>query len=129
MKKKYLAMVDRCDGGFRGYLPRVPGCEVFAATAEEAKAKVIDAGCARITADNGVKPEEVEIIVAVEAPPPPRPRPDGMDAIYDQAHRDFDPTCLEVLLDWENEVWYPFEHILRDLEGNPKPLDKDELQG
>jgi hypothetical protein len=52
-----------------------------------------------------------------------------MDAIYDQARRDFDPKCLEVLLNWENEVWYPFEDILRDLEGDPKPLGKDELQG
>jgi predicted RNase H-like HicB family nuclease len=128
--KKYLAVVDRCDGGgFRGYLPRVPGCEVHAATAEEAEAKIIEAGRARITAENGVKPEEVEIVAAVEAPPPPRPRPDGMDAIYDQARRDFDPKCLEVLLNWENEVWYPFEDILRDLEGDPKPLGKDELQG
>jgi predicted RNase H-like HicB family nuclease len=113
---KYLAVVDHCEGGFRGYVPRLPGCEVRAATAEEAEASIIAAARARLTADNGVKPEDVEVIVAVEAPPPPRPRGDGMDEVYDQARRGFDPLLLERLFDWEKEPCCSFEDILRDME-------------
>jgi hypothetical protein len=111
---KYLAIVERCDGGFRGYLPRVPGSEVRAATAEEASANIIAAGRARITADNGVDPDEVEIIVAVEAPPPPRPRADGLDEVYERMRKDYE--SLELLINWENEVWYPFEDLLEELD-------------
>ena len=66
--KKYLAIVERCEGGFRGYLPRVPGCEVRAATAEETSTNIIAAGRACLTADNGVKP-------AVRRGPAGYPRP------------------------------------------------------
>jgi hypothetical protein len=122
---KYLAIVERCDGGFRGYLPRVPGCEVRAATAEEAEANIIAAGRRQLTADNGVKPEEVEVIVAVEAPPPPRPRSDGLDEVYDRLRREPDLKSLELLMNWENEVWYPFEDILKDLEDEGPPPATD----
>jgi predicted RNase H-like HicB family nuclease len=122
---KYLAVVDRCEGGFRGYVPRLPGCEVRAATAEEAEANIIAAARARLTADNGVKPEDIEVIVAVEAPPPPRPRGDGLDEVYDRLRREFDPKCLELLMNWENEVWYPFEDILEDLEEGSPPQATD----
>jgi predicted RNase H-like HicB family nuclease len=123
---KYLAIVERCDGGFRGYLPRVPGCEVRAATAEEASANITAAGRARLTADNGVKPEEVEIIVAVEAPPPPRPRPDGLDDLYDQLHRDFDPLDLEFFLHLDEQKGYTFEEMMAELGLDPEGPTLDE---
>ena len=61
----------------------------------------------------------MEIVVAIEAPPPARPRPDGMDALYDQAHREFDPTELEQLLDIEERIkterGCTFEEMMNEL--------------
>lgn len=107
--KKLLAVVRRTDDGFRGYVPRLPGCEIRAATAEQAEGDVIAAVKAHLAAgkegSNGFAPDQVEIIVAVEGPPPPRPRADGMDEIYDRLRRDFDPAAMEILLDWEEREW------------------------
>jgi predicted RNase H-like HicB family nuclease len=127
--KKYLAIVDRCDGGFRGYLPRVPGCEVRAATAEEASTSIVAAARARLTADNGGKPEEIEILVAVEAPPPSRPRGDGMDEIYDEARRNFDPLELEFFLHLDEQQWCSFEDIAAELGIEPEGPTLDEAAG
>jgi predicted RNase H-like HicB family nuclease len=124
--KKYLAVVERCDGGFRGYLPRLPGCEVRAATAEEAGAKIIDAGRARLATENGAKPDEVEIVVAVEAPPPPRPRPDGLDDLYDQLHREFDPLDLEFFLNLDEQQGCSFEELMAELGLDPEGPTLDE---
>ncbi len=106
--KKLLAVVRRIEDGFRGYVPRLPGCEVHAATAEQAEADITAAARAHLAAGkegtNGATPDQVEIVVMVEAPPPARPRPDGMGALYDQAWRDFDPAELEQLLDIEERI-------------------------
>jgi hypothetical protein len=121
--KKLLAIVNRTEDGFRGYVLRLPGCEISAATAEQAEADVIAAAKAHIAAGkegtNGFAPDQVEIVVAVEAPPPPRPRDDGMDEIYDQMHREFDPAELEQLLDVEErtktEKGCTFEEMMSEL--------------
>jgi predicted RNase H-like HicB family nuclease len=115
--------VRRTDDGFRGYVPRLPGCEIRAATAEQAEADIAAAARAHIAAGkegtNGFSSGQVEIVVAVEAPPPPRPRDDGMDEIYDQVHREFDPAELEQLLDIEERIktekTYSFEEMMREL--------------
>src|SRR5258708_115706 len=121
--KKLLAIVNRTEDGFRGYVLRLPGCEVRAASAEQAEADVIAAAKAHLAAGKegtyGFAPDQVEIVVAVEAPPPPRPRDDGMDEIYDQMRRDFDPAELEQLLDIEErmktEKFYTFEEMMDQL--------------
>ena len=130
--KKLLAIVNRIEDGFRGYVPRLPGCEIRAATAEQAEADVTAAAKAHLAADkegtNGFTPDQVEIVVAVEAPPPPRPRADGMDEIYDQMRRDFDPADLEFFLDVEErmktEKSYTFEEVMAELGFDPEePTD------
>ncbi len=121
--KKLLAVVTQTEGGFRGHVPRLPGCEVRAATEKQAKADVITAAKAHLAAGregaDGFASDQVEIVVAVEAPPPHRPRDDGMDALYDQAWRDFDVTDLEQLLDLDERIkaekTYTFEEMMRKL--------------
>jgi predicted RNase H-like HicB family nuclease len=121
--KKLLAIVNRIEDGFRGYVPRLPSCEIHAATAEQAEVDIIAAAKAHLAAGKegakGLPPDQIEIVVAVEAPPPPRPRADGMDEIYDQLRRDFDPADLEQLLDIEErmkaERCYTFEGMMDEL--------------
>ena len=36
--KKLLALVRRTEDGYRGYVPKLPGCDIRAATAEQAEA-------------------------------------------------------------------------------------------
>ncbi len=68
---KLLAIVERTEDGFRGYVPRLLGCEIRAATAEQAEAEIIAAAKAHLAAGregtNGFAPDQVEIVVAVEA--------------------------------------------------------------
>jgi predicted RNase H-like HicB family nuclease len=133
MMKKLLAVVRRTEDGYRGYVPKLPGCEIYAATAEQAEADVTIAAKAHLAAGNegtnGFAPDQVEIVVAVEAPPPPRPRDDGMDEIYDQMRRDFDPAELEFFLDAEErmktEKFYSFEEVMAELGFDPEePTDE-----
>jgi hypothetical protein len=131
--KRLLAVVRRIDDGFRGYVPRLPGCEVRAATAEQAEAAVIAAARAHLAAGkegtNGMAPDQVEIIAAVEAPPPPRPRDDGMDEIYDRMRREFNPEELEVFPDWESQEWVEMtDDFLRELEGGAPEQPVDETK-
>ena len=121
--QKLLAIVHRTEYGFRGHVPRLPGCEVRAATEKQAEADIINAANAHLAAGregaNGFAPGQVEIVVAVEAPPPHRPRDDGMDALYDQASRDFDEADLEQLLELDERIktekTYTFEEMMREL--------------
>ena len=121
--KKLLAIVNRTEDGFRGYVLRLPGCEIHAATAEQAETDIIAAAKAHLAAGkegtNGFTPDQVEIVVAVEAPPPTRPRDDGMDEIYDRMRQEFDVADLEQLLDMEErmktEKVYTFEEVMREL--------------
>jgi predicted RNase H-like HicB family nuclease len=125
--KKLLAIVNRTEDGFRGYVPKLPGCEVRAATAEQAEAAIIAAAKAHLAAGkegtNGFAPGQVEIVVAIEASPP-RPRGDGMDEIYDQMRQNFDPADLESLLDIEErmktEKFYTFEEVMAELGFDPE---------
>ena len=41
--KKILAIVRRTEDGFRGYVPKLPGCEIRATTAEQAEVDLIAA--------------------------------------------------------------------------------------
>src|SRR5438270_14019649 len=121
--KKLLAIVRRTEHGFRAYVPKLPGCEIRAATAEQAEADIIAAAKAHLAGGkegvNGLAPDQVEVVVAVEAPPPPRPRADGMDEIYDRLRREFDVADLEQLLDMEErmktEKLYTFEEVMHEL--------------
>ena len=121
--KKLLAVVTRTEGGFRGHVPRLPGCEVRAATEKQAGADIISAAKAHLSAGregaNGFAPDQVDIVLMIEAPPPPRPRPDGMDELYDKARRDFDPAELEQLLDIEERIKEEkggtFEEMMKEL--------------
>ena len=127
---KILAIVERKDGGFHGYVPRLPGCEVRAATAEQAEADIQAAARAHLAANkegtNGIRPEDVEIIVAIEAPPPPRPRGDGMDEIYDQLDREFKPEDLEFFLHLDEQKWITFEELMASLGLDAKEPSTDE---
>jgi predicted RNase H-like HicB family nuclease len=131
--KKLLAVVRRIEGGFRGYVPKLPGCEIRAETAEQAEADITAAAKAHLAAGkegaNGLAPDQVEVVVAVEAPPPPRPRADGMDEIYDRLRREFNPADLEDFLDWENKEWVEItDDFLRELEGEATEQPVDEAQ-
>ncbi len=130
--KKLLAVVRRIKDGFRGYVPKLPGCEIYATTAEQGEADITAAAKAHLAAGkegtNGFAPDQVEIVVAIEAPPPPRPRDDGMDEIYDQMRRDFDPAELEFFVDAEErmntEKFYSFEEVMTELGFDPEPTDE-----
>ena len=58
--KKLLAIVRRTEDGFRGYVPWLPGCEIRAATAEQAEADITAAAKAYLEAGkegtNGLPP-------------------------------------------------------------------------
>jgi predicted RNase H-like HicB family nuclease len=118
--KKLLAIVQPTADGFRGYVPRLPGCEVRAATAEQAEADISDAARAHLAANkdgtNGFRPDEVEIVVAVQPLPPPlRHRGDGLDEIYNEMGNDFNPEELELLLNWDEHKWFTFEEVMAEL--------------
>ena len=131
--KKLLAVVTRSDGEFRGRVLRLPGCEIRAATEEQATAEIVAAAKAHLAAGregaNGYTSDQVEIVVAVEAPPPKRPRDDGLDELYDEAHRTFDPAELEQLLDIEERIKAgeggAFEELMKELGFDPEgPADE-----
>src|SRR5438270_12571397 len=131
--KKLLAIVRRTEHGFRAYVPKLPGCEIRAATAEQAEADIIAAAKAHLAGGkegvNGLAPDQVEVVVAVEAPPPPRPRADGMDEIYDRLRREFNPEDLEDFLDWENKGWVEItDEFLHEHEGETAEQPVDEAQ-
>ncbi len=117
---KLLAIVEPTEDGFRGYVPRLPGCEVRAATAEQAEADIQSAARTHLAAHkdgtNGFHPDKVVIVVVVKPPPPPpRQRGDGLDEIYNQMDDYFNPEHLELLLNWEEQQWFTFEEVMAEL--------------
>jgi hypothetical protein len=109
---KYLAIVERTAEGFRGFAPRLPGCEVIAATEKEAEVGIVAAVKLRLRTE---KTNDVEVIVATEAPPQ-RPRSDGLDASYDEARKFSRPEDLEFFLHLDEQNWVSAEQLRRDLE-------------
>jgi predicted RNase H-like HicB family nuclease len=120
MMKKLLAVVRRTEDGFRGYVPKLPGCEVHAATAEQAEADVIAAARAHLAAGkegtNGMSLDTVEIVPAVEPPPPPPPPADVEDvAAYYWGFEFLSDEELEAMLNPEDHQWFTFEEVMREL--------------
>ena len=121
--KKLLAVVTQTEGGFRGHVPAAAGLRSPRGHGEAGEGGRHHRGQAHLAAGregaDGFASDQVEIVVAVEAPPPHRPRDDGMDALYDQAWRDFDVTDLEQLLDLDERIkaekTYTFEEMMRKL--------------
>ena len=117
---KLLAIVEPTEDGFRGYVPRLPGCEVRAATAEQAEADIQSAARAHLAANkegtNGFHPGAAEIVVVVKPPPsPPRQRGDGLDEIFNQMRDDITAEELELLLNWEEHKWFTFDEVMAEL--------------
>ena len=118
--KKLLAVVRRVDGGFRGYVPKLPGCEIRAATAEQAEADISAAASAHIAAGKqgvgGFSPDQVEIAVAVEPEVPEKYRCDGVEAAFMRRQFELpDDDMLEALLNPEEHEWLSFEDVEREL--------------
>jgi predicted RNase H-like HicB family nuclease len=104
---KLLVIVERKGGGFRGFVPRLPGCETFAATEQQAEADILVAARARLAANeertNGIRPD-MEIVVVVQPPPlPPRQVGDGLDDFYNAQPHELSDQQLEMLLNWEEQ--------------------------
>ncbi len=129
--KKILAVVRRTDDGFRGYVPKLPGCEIRAATAAQAEADIASAARARLAAGkegtNGAAADPVEIAVVVEPEVPEQYRGDGEEAAlmrwgYELPNDDM----LEALLNPEEHEWEEmddaaFDQFLHELE---EPADR-----
>jgi predicted RNase H-like HicB family nuclease len=133
MMKKLLAIVRRTEDGFRGYVPKLPGCEIRAATAEQAEADITAAAKAHLAAGkegtNAFAPDQVEMVVAVEPPPPPRPRKDGMDEIYDRLRKEFDPAELEFFLHLDEQEWVEMtDEFICELEADTAEQPVDEAK-
>ncbi len=120
--KKLLAVVRRTEDGFRGYVPQLPGCEIRAATAEQAEVDLTAAARAHLAAGhegtNGTTPDQVEIAVVVEPPVPEHLRGDGADAALARWGYELpSDEMLEALLHPEEHEWVEMdENFLRELE-------------
>ena len=117
---KLLAIVEPTEDGFRGYVPRLPGCEVHAATAEQTEVDLTAAARAHLAAHregtNGFDPDRVEIVVVVEPPPPaPRQRGDGLDEIFNKMGSGFNPEELEFFLNLDEQKFVSFEEVMSEL--------------
>jgi predicted RNase H-like HicB family nuclease len=114
---KLLANVQETQGGFRGYIPCLPGCEACGATVEEVEVNLTAAVRKHLAdhSENGVKPDEVEVIIAVEAPRPPRPSDERLAAIYDESWRPLTQEDLEFFLHLDEQQWVSFEEVMSEL--------------
>jgi predicted RNase H-like HicB family nuclease len=127
--KKILAVVRRTEDGFRGYVPQLPGCEIRAATAEQAEVDLTAAARAHLATGregtNGTAPDQVEIAVVVEPPMPEHLRADDADPIARLGWELPSDEMLEALLHPEEHEWVEMdEDFLRELEGTAE-LPKD----
>jgi hypothetical protein len=102
---KYLAIVERTANGFRAHAPRLPDCEVLAASPKEAEVRIIAAVKAHPDAlrANGRDPGEIEVIVAVDDSALRSPREDGMRADHDSLPKESKLEDLEWALTFDIE--------------------------
>jgi predicted RNase H-like HicB family nuclease len=118
--KKILAVVRRTEDGYRGYVPKLPGCEIRAATAEQAEADIATAARAHLAAGkegtNGFALDQVEIVVAVEPIPPQRPSANGSDDVFHSWGYELpSDEILEAMLNPEEHKWLTFEEVMCEL--------------
>ena len=130
MMKKLLAVVRRTEDGYRGYVPKLPGCEIRAATAEQAETDLKAAARAHITAakegTNGLTLDEAEIVVVVEPVPPPRLSTNEQeDAIYRWGYELPDDETLEAMLNPDEHKWFTFEEVMSELGFDPEDSSVD----
>jgi predicted RNase H-like HicB family nuclease len=121
MMKKILAVVRRTEVGYRGYVPKLPGCEIHAATAEQAEVDLTAAARAHLAAGregtNGTAPDQVEIAVVVEPPLPEHLRADDADPVARWGWELPSDDMLEALLHPEEHEWVEMDDkFLRELE-------------
>ena len=124
MMKKILAVVRRAEDGYRGYVPKLPGCEVRAATAEQAEVDLTAAAYAHIAAGkegtNGFAPGQVEFAVVVEPSLPERLQRADADPIARWGWELPSDEMLEALLHPEEHEWVEMDDdFLRELEEMP----------
>jgi predicted RNase H-like HicB family nuclease len=117
--KKMLAVVRKTEDGYRGYVPKLPGCEVRAATAEQAEADIAPAARAYLAVGkegtNGYAPDEIEIAVVVEPPLPAHLRCADADPIALLGWELPSDEMLEALLHPEEHEWLTFADVMREL--------------
>ena len=130
---KLLAVVRRTEEGFRGYVPKLPGCEIHAATAERAEADITAAARAHLAAGeegaNGAAPDQIEIAVVVEPEIPEQYRGDGEEAALMRWGYELPDDMLEALLNPDEHEWLTFEDIVTELgleEEEPPPGGRPE---
>jgi predicted RNase H-like HicB family nuclease len=130
MMKKILAIVRRTEDGFRGYVPKLPGCEIRAATAEQAEADLTAAARAHVAAGkegtNGFAADEVEFAVVVEPIPPERIYANETDeAIHRWGYELPDDETLEAMLNPDEHKWLTFEEVMSELGLDPEDSSVD----
>ena len=118
--KKLLAVVRRTDGAFRGYVPKLPGCEIHAATAAQAEVDITAAAKAHLAAGkegtNGMAPDQVEIAVVVEPAIPEHLSGDGEEAALQRWGYELpSDEMLEAMLHPEEHEWMTFEEMMAEL--------------
>jgi predicted RNase H-like HicB family nuclease len=122
--KKMLAVVRRTEDGFRGYVPKLPGCEIRAATAEQAEAEITVAARAHLAAGkegtNGTAPDQVEIAVVVEPPLPEHLRADDADPIARWGWELPSDEELDRFLNPDDYEWVTFEEMMTELGFDPE---------
>jgi predicted RNase H-like HicB family nuclease len=128
--KKILAVVRRTEDGYRGYVPKLPGCEIRAATAEQAEENLTAAARAHVAAGkegtNGFAADEVEFAVVVEPPLPEHLRKKDADPVTRWGWELPSDEMLEALLHPEEHEWVEMDDdFLRELEEMPEQ-SKDE---
>ena len=128
--QKLLAVVRRTDDGFRGYVPRLPGCEIRAATAEQAEAGLTAAARSHIAAGkegaNGFALDEIEIVVVVEPIPPQRIYANEWDdALHRWGYELPSDETLEAMLNPEEHKWLTFEEVMCELGLDPEESSAD----
>jgi predicted RNase H-like HicB family nuclease len=128
--KKMLAVVRRTEDGYRGYVPKLPGCEVRAATPEQAEEDLTAAARAHVAAGkegtNGFAADEVEFAVVVEPPLPEHLRKEDADPVTRWGWKLPSDEMLEALLHPEEHEWVEMDDdFLRELEEMPEQA-KDE---
>jgi predicted RNase H-like HicB family nuclease len=121
MMKKILAVVRRTEDGYRGYVPKLPGCEIRAATAEQAEADLTAAARAHVAAGeggtNGYAAPEVEFAVVVEPPLPEHLRGASAEVVARSGWELPSDEMLEAMLHPDEHEWVELDDdFLRELE-------------
>jgi predicted RNase H-like HicB family nuclease len=117
---KVLVIAKRCGDGYEATVPRLPGCGAHGATLAEATAKVTAAIRERLAAESSRQAaDDLEVVVA-ENVWQERRKGDGLDDVYNQYAREFDPLSLESLFNVDQAEDASFDAIIEELEAAVK---------